>query len=61
MADCAAVASNHRVADFSGFPALGGQLQALRRQLLAGVCGGLLEREIDAGLLAQGLGRFVGA
>lgn len=52
--------SNHRVGDLSGFPALGGQLQALRRQLLAGVSGGLFEREMNAGLFAYGPGRLVG-
>ncbi len=52
-------ALHHRIADFSGFPALGGQLQALRRQLFASVCGGLLEREIDLGLFARGLGRKI--
>jgi hypothetical protein len=53
--------SNHWVADLSGFPTLGGQLQALHGQLLACVRGGLLEREINACLFAQGLGGFVGA
>ena len=57
----APVASNHWVADFSGFPTLGGQLQTLLGQLLTGVRGGLLEREINACLFAQGLGCFVGA
>jgi hypothetical protein len=37
------------------------QLQALHGQLLACVRGGLLEREINACLFAQGLGGFVGA
>lgn len=54
------VGSNHRVTDLSGFPALGGQLQALHGQLLAGLRGGLLERDINACLFAQDLGGFVG-
>ncbi len=43
-----------------GFPALGGQLQALCSQLLACVRGGLFEREINAGLFTHGPGGFVG-